>query len=88
MYLEVFRAFKFLSDKSQQANWQNWHTNWRMYGIGPAAEKRVYSFGFIHMIPSWLEWALVECRVHFALTKCPINQFKPVQQNMSKDFTL
>ena len=39
MYLEVFRAFKFLSDKSQQANWQNWHTNWRMYGIGPAAEK-------------------------------------------------
>ena len=32
----------------------------------------------LHLIPSWLIWAEIECTVHFPLPKQPINQFKPV----------
>ena len=45
--LEVFRKFKFLSEKSQEvdgidlffSNWKNWCPNWHMDGIGPATKK-------------------------------------------------
>jgi hypothetical protein len=50
LYLEVFRKFQFLSDKSHKANgidlflakWKNWHPNWHMYGIEPVAEKELF----------------------------------------------
>ena len=33
------------------------------------------------MVPLWLVWTSIECTVHVALPKWPINQFKPVQQS-------
>ena len=33
------------------------------------------------MIPSWLVWAEIECTVHVALPKWPMNQFIPVHQS-------
>ena len=41
LYLEVFRAFKFLSDKSQQT-WKNSRPNWHTTGRRPAAQKWFY----------------------------------------------
>ena len=38
LYLEVFRAFKFLSDKSQQTR-KNSRPNWHTTGRRPAAQK-------------------------------------------------
>ena len=42
---------------------------------------RPYSFSLalVHSIPSWLVGAEIECTVHAALPKRPIDQFKPVQ---------
>ena len=36
---------------------------------------------FEHLIPYWLVWMEIECRVHFALPKRPINLFQPVQKS-------
>ena len=38
----------------------------------------------VHLIPSWLVWAEIECSVHLGLPKQPINLFKPVQQIRQK----
>ena len=35
----------------------------------------------VHLIPSWLVCAEIECTVHVALLKRTISQFKPVQQS-------
>ena len=35
----------------------------------------------VHLIPSVLVWAEIVYFVYVALTKWPINQFKPVQQS-------
>ena len=40
-----------------------------------------YILALVHLIPSWLVWAEIECTVHVSLPKQPINQFKPVQQS-------
>ena len=40
-----------------------------------------YSSSLVHLIPSWLVWAEIECTMHLALLKRPINQFKPVLQS-------
>ena len=37
---------------------------------------RAYSSALVHSVPSWLIWAEIEFKVHVALTKSPINQFK------------
>ena len=35
----------------------------------------------VHSIPTWLDWAEIECAVYVPLPKWSINQFKPVQQS-------
>ena len=35
----------------------------------------------LHLILSWLVWADIECAVHVALPKWPINNFKLVKQS-------
>ena len=40
-----------------------------------------YSLALLLLIPSLLVWAEIECTVHFALLKQPINQFEPDQQS-------
>ena len=32
-----------------------------------------YSLALVHLIPSWLDWQEIECKVHVSLTKWPIN---------------
>ena len=41
-----------------------------------------YSLALVHLIPFWLFWADIECMVHVALPKRPINQFEPVEQSI------
>ena len=38
------------------------------------------TLALVHLIPSWLVWAKIECTVHDALPKWPINRFQPVWQ--------
>ena len=39
----------------------------------------------VNLILSWLVWTEIECHVHTALPKWPINQFKPDQQSRQHD---
>ena len=41
----------------------------------------MYFLDLVHLIPSWLILAKIECTVHIALPKQPINQFKPLKQS-------
>ena len=40
-----------------------------------------YSLAFVHLIPSWLVWAEIECTVHVALPKWPISKLTIVPQS-------
>ena len=40
----------------------------------------VYSLALASSIPSWLDWAGIDCMVQVDLLKQPINQFKPVSK--------
>ena len=40
-----------------------------------------YSLALLHLIPSWLSWAEIECAAHVALPKQAMHQFNPVQQS-------
>ena len=40
----------------------------------------------VHSNPSRLDWVVIECTVHVVLPKQPMNQFKPVQQQVLRAY--
>ena len=50
-----------------------------VYILGQQALR--YPLALVHSIPLWLVWTEIECTMHDALPKGPINQFKPAQQS-------